>query len=503
MLRGIALAFVCSVVAGAVAYRVQWRRAPPARSFAELTNEARGLEQELERHGLRRVESRDSDFDGRDRIRISTGERCFGYVVVAATVDPIVARLVTPSGVRVRSSEGHTIALASCRFDDVPLELEIDYGEAFARRSNAIRVAAGRVRIVSFAGDADFDALGSPFGVVEPTMLARLRRVARAERDEREPRRDEPVVFGPVDVASHHALLLPRSEALVRWLDVAMKVGASDRRPTWAPPVHPESPRRGETSRPRDPRALGSTSGVAPSRVDLDERWRVVAVVDPGDLPFGTDARVPCVEIQLFPLDEAQVHVAMEPTGPARALPSRSERLCPGDPPRYYVVPPNVGAPVRVRIFGAEGEGPRQPAAELQEVPRALRLVWSEQACAAERAGACVDLARRHRFGTHGLVDDEAADRAYARACELDVSTCVEAGMFHGARDARPDRLARACDAGVASGCASSGDVLREAGRYPASRDAYRRACELGVAHACRNVRVLEGLGLVDPEEVR
>jgi hypothetical protein len=480
-----------------------------------------------------------ADFPSTTELPLTPGA-CLTAVVVARTSYPVQASFRDERGAPlVVSDDAHVTALSICHLPSLPVaRLHVQHGVLGNLHANDVVTGSQRVDVHVIEGDGSSPealAAGRPTltwgAALQPAALyAHHRaRAANASSDEGAWLEVE-VALEPftVDLGSEPtteltleggALLLPRSPSTEAWLREAARFGCPTCRGT--PRVHPKSRRSDGTI---DAAPLDDPEGVDPERVIVDPLWhgpasfwRVIAVVDPSDLPPapGVGDEVPCATIRLRRLGAGSARYART-TSLAEAptfLDDGADRFCPGDPVRLYVAPRDDRAVYHVALQAEPTRGPRRTGAApiVGEHPR---LVDARARCDAEPR-ECLSLARWLHHGTYAAPDPNGATIAFRRACEEAGVGCVElvahldeidpreslAWMQNHCRSGEVEPATEP-RSGVRDGavCATLGDRHRLARgtRFDlrAAREAYVRGCELGDANACHDRDALDLLNL-------
>lgn len=477
---------------------------PPRRAPDSLTTPAHALSGSLEALGatLTRTEHAEGPLPTTHPVPLPLG-RCTSVVALAATAFPIRLRAVDASGAElVRSAEGFVAGLSLCELVPSlgPVSLLVEPGEELVRREPSERDLGGSVELRWFEG-GDFDAASLPLGTPSPRLHAtatstyrhHLARLGSVE---------DGALLPPTDVAADAgtegappgAWLLPRSEATARFLQLAATLGSNE--PTLRPRVHPAS----------SPSATADDADIEPLWHGPSGYQRVLAVVDPGDLPV-EGAEVPCAQLSFVALAPHTSSVARVQTltDDASPLAGARDSFCPGDPLRLYVVPPSDRSVYRLVLHAAEGSGPRRAAPVPGDPGEHAVLRRARAECEADPA-ACITVARHLRFGTYGPPDPSGATAAYERACEADPSVCLETVAHLDEVDGRRALalLTSSCSPEGpprnAAACATLGDRYR-LGRGASfdltlARAAYVRGCVAGDTRACRNRDAMDLLEL-------
>lgn len=540
------LALPCALVSGgigAVAGEViasgGLRRAPPPLREDEVAPHRAAVVGALERYGLvaapalvRGVIAGATHAEPREwsvPLALDDGE-CLGLVVSATR--PIEAAIRHDAQTWVRGGQDVVVALSHCRHGPGPLDLVVQFPDAqYYDIPVDVDVAVTTLRP---AGDARFDIAALPRGRASPALVRWLREHERDVAIARDARyaADHPTpIFGPVELtAPRGALLLPDVQTLRHALATAAVVGST---------LSPEEVTPRTFGDAEVPETDATTAALFVGEAAV---YRVLAVIDAGNLPFIEGPDLPCVDISWSRLALASLDRANERLVPRSAadayrvfradaagadvvpLSAREgpleegitvDRRCPSDGLVYYLTADYDDAPYRLRIEAAgEGGGPRRPTEIARAVPVHPALRRARAGCdeladprvATDGDGAtrCVDLARRERFGVHGPIDLTAARRAYERACAHGTG-CVELAALLRAQDPGAARalLQRRCDEEAALECMALGDDYRLRARdqddLRAAFDAYQRGCELGETGSCRNRDAMVTLQLVSP----
>ena len=457
--------------------------------------------------GLREVESGTARFGDEIPITLEGGQ-CVGVVTASEAAWPAIIRL-RPRDERetlTTSDHAHVASVAWCDPYWLPLRVSFD-GDWQSSLPPTAQSLEGTIHYRIFTGRTDaFDLRNLPRG--EPNearrgqVLARMEseRAAIAERAELP--QAEPLLPPVQATTDAGALLVPRSDAtwttyrraITRFLSMSI----DDAHPR----VHDSS------IGPIPDRAMPSSEAIVSVDDDGAELWRVLAVVDPADLPV--EGRVPCATVRFGRLGPEGVDVRRWDLVEAHPISvsgiAASDSVCPGDPIRLYIVPIADTYEYVVRFFAAdEPSAPRQTSPALPSPPY-TPLLEAVAACE-ERGERCFEAGRELRDGVHVPVDEPRARALLREACARDVSTCAEYAEH--LLDRSDEALAReaasvlrrACDEDRWDACARLGD-LRRLGRgseadYDDAHALYRAACTNGLQDACRNANALEILGLL------
>lgn len=457
--------------------------------------------------GLRETETGTARFDDAVELLLEGGQ-CIGVVVASEASWPAEVKLYEEgeTAFLTRSDKTHVASAAWC--DPFATRLRIaftsDWQGGLAPTAQSLE---GDIHYWVFTGRTDaFDLTSLPRG--RPNEVARGRVLARLAMD-------RAVI---VERAN-----LPELEPVLEPLRLEREAGAwlvPRSATTWDSYRNAVTRFIGASSDHVFPRMHDASIGELPEEYDTataealiafdDALWRVLAVVDPADLPV--EGNVPCATIRFGRLstDEA-VDVRRFDLVSAEALATAgiaaSDSFCPSDPVRVYVVPAADAFEYVVRVF-ANGE-PRagRRSGRVLEPPSYPPLVEAMQACD-ERGEHCLDAARELRDGVHVPVDEAQARQLLRRACEADVGSCGEYAEHLLTLDDESDVeneaasvLRRACDAREWTACARLGD-LRRLGRgveadYDDAHDLYRLACANQIQGACANADALELLLLL------
>lgn len=525
--------FPCTFVGAVGGGDDRW---PPPRG-AELEPARTQLLAILEARGGREVRVlRDLDFPSSTELPLTPGG-CLTAVVVARTSYPVQASIRDEhGGPLVVSDDAHVTALSICHLPSLPIaRLHVQNGVLGNLHADDRATGPQRVDVHLIEGDGSSpEALvaGRPTltwgAALQPAALYAHHR-ARSSQDSNEGTWvDVEVALEPFTLAADPsiaanegeltieggALLLPRSSITEAWLREAGRFGCPTCRGT--PRVHPES-RASSGAIDATPLAV-DPGGAEPDdleRVEIADPlwhgptsfWRVIAVVDPGDLPpaRGVGEEVPRATLRLRRLGAGTARYARttslseEPT----SLDDGADRFCPGDPVRLYVTPRDDRAVHQVALRAEPTRGPRRvgTAPTLGEHPR---LTDARARCEAQPS-ECVSLARLLHHGTYGSPDPDAATSALRRACVEARVGCLElvANLDEIDPSASLAWMRAYCAPGAGGDgavCAVLGDRHRLARGtgfdLRAAREAYVRGCELGDADACRDRDALDLLNL-------
>ncbi|MBO6935374.1 MAG: sel1 repeat family protein [Deltaproteobacteria bacterium] len=290
-----------------------------------------------------------------------------------------------------------------------------------------------------------------------------------------------------VDVGVDAAIALPRSPT-TRW--VAQALGAVGRETVEGDP-HLEG---------EDRESEGTERPVA--LVDHDHA-RVLAVIDPTDLPFGDP--VPCVRIHFSRLAEQGAMVGRLPIPSLEETMDTEHRLCPTDPPTAFVTTADDAAAWRIRVLRTEGPTRARAPSAVPSEPLVAHIHRQAVAdCEAGDLGACAEASDHLAGGRFVPRDTDAAKRYGDRACRGAASHCGAYGKL--LRDTGDQAGAvrawqRACDdANVENACAAVGEMHRLGIGTPfdalAARNAYDRACRFGHQRSCARIETMDLLHL-------
>jgi hypothetical protein len=541
----------CTFVGAIGGGDVRW---PPPRG-AELEPARTQLLASLEACGGREVRVlRDLDLPSVTELPLTPG-KCLTAIVVARTSYPVQASFRDEHGAPlVISEDAHVTALSICHLPSFHVaRLHVRNGVLGNLSAHDGPTGPQRIDVHVIEGDGSSPealAAGRPTfswnAALQPAALyAHHRaRAASASSEGEGAWLDVEVALEPFTVTAAvgpeptaelaiggGALLLPRSPITEAWLQEAARFGCPTCRGT--PRVHPESRRSSGVidAAPLevDPEGVdpgGDPESVAPEAVvevadplwhGPASFWRVIAVIDPGDLPpaSGVGDEVPCATIRLRRFGAGSARYART-TSLAEAptfLDDGSDRFCPGDPVRLYVAPRDDRTVHHVALRVEPTRGPRRVGAApiVGEHPR---LIDARARCEAE-PHECLALARMLHHGTYAAPEPNGATIAFRRACEEAGIGCLElvanldeldprqglAWMQNHCRssaEAEPATEPRSVLDGAV--CATLGDRHRLARGtgfdLRAAREAYVRGCELGDANACHDREALDLLNL-------
>ncbi|MEZ4248752.1 MAG: hypothetical protein R3B99_10980 [Polyangiales bacterium] len=429
---------------------------------------------------------------------------CVSVIAIAHTSYPVVARFVGPSGEKwVDGAEGWVSGVSICSTPETTsVDLVVETGPVGRFQREGTPNLVDRVELIVLGG-GDFDAATLPLGVPNPAWTSKATAAACYAHHRARLGNDDDGALS-IELAAQRwsddgpelatgAWLMPRSPTTIAWSEAAV---------AFARAVDAEVRTNEDVLLWRGPNAT----------------HRVLAVIDPGDLPFSGEAQVPCARLELARMARptgpiARVtDLAAEPT----PLEEARDRFCPGDPPRLYVVPASDDAFYRLSLHAQSETGPRQVGAR-PTIGEHARLRAARAACEANPV-ACEELGRLLHHGTLGVRDPVGATEAFTRACDATRVVPDAAG-----RALATSQRTRVClqlvaqlesvGPSVAFGwlkarcddphesnrgafCAALGDRYR-LGRgtefdLVAARAAYRRGCEAGDPSACHNLQALD-----------
>jgi len=504
----------------------------------------------LEARGGREVRVlRDLGFPSTTELPLAPGG-CLTAVVVARTSYPVQASFRDEHGVPlVIGDDAHVTALSICHLPSLPLaRLHVQSGVLGNLHANDGATGPQRIDVHVLEGDGSSPealAAGRPTlswnAALSPAALYAHHRARALDDPSESAWLDVDVALEAFTVAADPssatnegaltieggALLLPRSPITEAWSREAARFGCP--RCRGVPRVHPGSPGSDAASdaRPRvendratvsEPGAEGAIESAADGATTDDPLWhgpssfwRVVAVVDPGDLPRApgvADDEVPCATLRLRRLGAGTAHYART-TSLAEAptsLDDGTDRFCPGDPVRLYVTPRDDRAVHHVALQAEPTRGPRRVGAAptLGEHPR---LIDARSRCEVQPS-ECLTLARLLHHGTYAAPESDGATTAFRRACEEAGVGCLELVAHLDELDPRASlewmraHCAARVDGARVDGavCAVLGDRHRLARGTPfdlrAAREAYVQGCGRGDPNACRDREALDLLNL-------
>lgn len=560
------------------------QRMPPEPITVQRAHQVRvAEEQTLVQAGLVQLETRMIDVTAEgytETVALAHGE-CFGAVMVSLTSFPLALEVHEGDAVRVQAevpsgyrSYGETalsylqaITFCASPFAEEGSQQEVELVARYTDDSIAGGMPRadgdqdGALQLTVLRGSATFDIFSLPRGTLEEGYrMERWRRdsVEWAEHlDATRPVEGE-AWMDPVRLAWREGPWLAPDGARTREaVEAAAFIGTTYDPEGFRPPVHPAS--LGARGRTETTSAESAHGGVADAEGDAaadpnhrpmlrrgDDLERLLAVIDPGDLPdlAGEGGEVPCVRLRFARLDAyspvAQIRrtdattwevADLSPAGPDGETYEDdgqddgavrhdgifvTDTRCPGDPIALYSVP-DTAADFVLRVHRTGESGRRQPARPVTVPPPPLERE-EDAACDEGDADACLRLARRYRDGYFGEVRHDEAERRFRALCDdgsrdacLDLA---EALGDEGEREARRI-LARLCEpepaadddaetdgpTGDSLACALLADRYRtryhEAPFDPEeAKRLYAIACDDSITDACTNLHAMELLNL-------
>lgn len=432
------------------------------------------------------------------------GGECVGVVVGAVTAFPVDLSLRDRREVVVDAGlEGrHVSTVTWCDEYASQLTATVDFGRDYRSALLSSQSREGTLRWAIFRGRTDrMDILSLARGRPSRARINAAAQQRSSQRFEAREQRDlpgDPPLFPLVEVAGD-ALLLPASEATFETLRAGAVIGT---------PLAPEA---------YHPAVQPSVEGAGPTAPWIrlgEDLWRVIAVVNPADLPVEGN-QIPCVRLRFGRLHDGPATVLRvslpgwreEDVPTARGV--ATDQRCASDEIAIYAVPAADRAGYRIRTYRGEGPTGRRSARRAPSVPEAGWLRETEDTCGEGALERCLELARVYRDGTIAPEDPAQADRFFAQACSESTAACIEWSDALRVRDAARSRslLEVACEGGTATACAVLGDRYRRGDGVPFNAQLARRfyglACDSSDAEgrddveaACRNLRTMDLLEL-------
>ncbi len=433
--------------------------------------------------------------DGRARVDVSLDAGECTFIVAGAATAFGFGQLSLHDAVShetlVHTDEDRVGALGWCAAD-TPIELTLwgtegdDFGAWHPKDDDPPGSLVYRVHVGSPTEPWQSYIVGEPVEGPLASLTQIRSETAGEARDAENAPAGEPLFR--VDVDPDAAIALPRSPT-TRWVARALATVGRES----VGDVDPQlTGRDGERDGSDRPIAL----------VDR-EHARILAVVDPADLPFG--AEVPCVRVHFSRLAERGAMVGRLPIPSLDETMDTEHRLCPTDPPTAFVTTADDAAAWRIRVLRADGPSRARAPRPVPTAPLVAHIHRAAvAACESGDLQACADASDHLAGGRFVPRDMEAAKRFGDRACRGAATYCGNYGKL--LRDTGDQAGAvrawqRACDvANVAAACASVGEMHRLGIGTPfdalAARNAYDRACRFGHQRSCTRIQTMDLLHL-------
>ncbi len=427
------------------------------------------------------------------------GGQCIGVVTASAAPWPVWVTLMPTEGEHFnRADRTHVSSVAWC--DPFATRMRIVMDNDWQRSlDHTAQSMDGTIHYRIFMGRTDaFDLSSLPRGIpnaerVQETLVRM--RTDQAIITERANLPDDEILDAVRVARPQGALMIPLSDATYTSYREAITLFTRTEAEDVFPRTHHASVGEVETD-------VTVQEGIV--RID-GVLHRVLAVVDPGDLPV--EGRVPCarirfgrlgtaenIEVRRFDLQSDEL-IAVEGV-------AASDTMCPTDGIRLYVAPIIDAHDYMVRLFRAEGPDARRRTSDALAPPVYPPFVEARDACQST-GERCLEAAREARDGAHIAVDNELAETLLERACAENAQACGEFAEFLLSQDKDSEAaevLDRACTAEKWVACARLGD-LRRLGRgvdadYDIAHQLYTRACTHEVNGACSNASALNLMNL-------
>ncbi|MCA9616753.1 MAG: hypothetical protein KC586_28535, partial [Myxococcales bacterium] len=379
---------------------------PPPVDASQTTEATEAMLAAMRQLGARETQREEADALPVRRVLPLTLGQCVSVIAVAHTSYPVVARFVGPSGETwVEGSDVWVSGVSICSTPETPqVELVVETGRVGRFEREGTPNTVRRVELIFLEG-GDFDAATLPLGTPNGAWISKAT---------------------PAACFAHHRARLGRADEANLTVELATQPWSYDGEElatgAWRMPSSPTTWAWHDAARTfaRPPRPEGAeeeASDVSYWR-GPNATYRVIAVIDPGDLTFATDDRVPCTTLEVTRMARPTTSVARvtDLAGEPTVLEGGRDRFCPGDPPRLYVVPASDEAVQRLSLYAHEESGPRR-AGPPPTIGEHARLRAARAACEGDPA-ACEELGRLLHHGTLGVRDPRGATEAFTRACD-------------------------------------------------------------------------------------